>query len=219
MRVVKWIAQLLDSYLPFGTTSSGDEVPSAATTEPDHIYALCLGDAVTVTEPAASSAPVDAVTERLNDPAVAASLVTLRDNAELLSTLVHGLSSLIERSDTIMESVAGGVQEFKASGAAIRPEGTPSLAELGSVAGELSAAAPALTNVLQSPMVQPETIELLGMVAEAATEGADRARTNRTEVAGAFAALRALKDPEVARGLGLVIEIARSLGRRMGTAG
>ena len=87
---------------------------------------------MTVTEPAvpvSGSLPVDAVVERLNDPGVAASLVTLLDNAELLSTLVVGLGGLIERSDTIMDSVADGVAEFKASGAALRPEGSPSIAE------------------------------------------------------------------------------------------
>ncbi|MEM9042322.1 MAG: DUF1641 domain-containing protein [Actinomycetota bacterium] len=157
--------------------------------------------------------------ERLNDPAVAASLVTLLDNAELLSTLVIGLSALIERSETIVDSVAEGVHEFKAAGSDLRPEGAPSLAELGSVAGELTAAAPALSAVLSSAMVRPDTIELLSLVSEAATEGAERARTNQTEVGGPIAALKSLKDPNVARGLGLVIEIARSLGRRMDAAG
>ena len=176
---------------------------------------------MTVTEPASpgvSAEPVDAVVERLNDPAVAASLVTLLDNAELLSTLVIGLGGLIERSETIMDSVADGVHEFKASGAAIRPEGAPSLSELGSVAGELAAAGPALNAVLQSSMVKPETIALLSLVSDAATEGAERARIDRTEV-GPMGAVKALRDPEVQRGLGLVIEIARSLGRRVGTAG
>ncbi|MEL6890546.1 MAG: DUF1641 domain-containing protein [Actinomycetota bacterium] len=167
---------------------------------------------------ATGTAPVDAVVERLNDPGVAASLVTLLDNAELLSTLVVGLGGLIERSETIMDSVADGVQEFKASGAALRPEGAPSLAELGTVAGELSAAAPALSSVLNSAMVRPETIDLLSMVSEAATEGAERARTQGTEV-GPVGAVKALRDPEVQRGLGVVIEIARSLGRRMESSG
>ena len=56
--------------------------------------------------------PVDAVVERLNDPTVAASVVTLLDNAELLSTLVLGLSGLIERGDTIADSLAAGVAEL-----------------------------------------------------------------------------------------------------------
>jgi len=70
---------------------------------------------VALTEPSTSAQPIDAVAERLNDPAVAASLVTLLDNAELLSTLVLGLSGFVERGDMIMDAVADGVNEMKAA--------------------------------------------------------------------------------------------------------
>lgn len=60
------------------------------------------------------SAPIDAVEERLNDPTVAAALVTILDNAELLSTLILGLSGFVERGDTIIETVHEAVVEFKA---------------------------------------------------------------------------------------------------------
>lgn len=41
--------------------------------------------------------PVDAVIDRLNDPAVAAALVTVLDHAELLSSLVVELAAFMER--------------------------------------------------------------------------------------------------------------------------
>lgn len=163
----------------------------------------------------ATQAPSDAVVERLNDPAVAAALVTLLDNAELLSTLVLGLSGFVERGDMIMDAVAEGVQDFKKAGGA-KPSGDmPSLTELGSVAGQLASSAPALEGVLNSSMVEPETIALLSQFSEAATEGAANARANNTRVEGIRSAVKTLKDPEVQRGLGLLVEIARSLGRRM----
>lgn len=165
--------------------------------------------------PAAVGTPADAVLERLNDPGVAAALVTLLDNAELLSTLVLGLSGLMERGDMIMDAVAEGVHDFKAS----RGDGTgpelPSLSELGTVAGELAEARPALQGVLSSAMVQPDTIALLSEFSEAATEGAANARAKGTEVGGLRSLYGATKDPEVRRGLGLLVEISRSLGRRM----
>ena len=68
-------------------------------------------------------------------------------------------------------------------------------------------------------MARPETVQLLSDVSDAATEGVARARANDTRVTGAFAALKTLKDPEVQRGLGVLVEISRSLGRRMGQAG
>lgn len=157
--------------------------------------------------------PSDAVAERLDDPATAAALVTLLDHAELLSTLVVGLSGFVERGEVIMDSLADGVREYKSS----RPAGpgAPSLAELGEVARELADAGPALRQVLSSPMVRPETIQLLGAFSAAATEGAATARADGTRI-GALGALRSLRDPEVQRGLGVLTEIARALGRHLG---
>lgn len=162
----------------------------------------------------ASNAPVTAVTERLNDPAVAASLVTILDNAELLSTLVLGLSGLMERGDMIMDAVAEGVGDMKA--AALNGDSNlPSPAEFGAIAGQLSAAGPLLSNVLESSIAQPETIAVLSDLSEAAAEGRANAIANNTRIDGIRGALRVLKDPEVQQGLGLLVEIARSLGRRL----
>ena len=54
------------------------------------------------------------------------------------------------------------------------------------------------------------------MLSEAATEGAAVARANDTEITGVISAAKTLRDPEVQKGLGFIIEIARSIGRRMG---
>jgi hypothetical protein len=172
---------------------------------------------MTATEAVASTRsaePIDAVAERLNDPAVAASLVTLLDNAELLSTLVLGLSGFISRGEMIVDSLAEGLNDIRTVSAS-RPEGTPTLADLRTVTSELVEAAPALRQVLSSAMTQPATIDLLSMLSEAAVEGAEAARRNHTEVKGPFGALKAMKEPEVQRGLGLLIEISRALGRRL----
>lgn len=172
-----------------------------------------------MTEPAAQhaagSAPVDAVMERLNDPGVAASLVTLLDNSELLSTLVLGLSGLVERGDLIMDAVAEGVGDMKAAAKDQNGSGElPSISELGAVAGQLSAAAPLLTNVLESSIATPESIAVLSDLADAAAEGQRNAIANNTRVDGVRGAMKTLKDPEVQQGLGVLVEIARSLGRR-----
>ncbi len=159
--------------------------------------------------------PLDAVTERLDDPAVAASLVTLLDNAELLSTLVLGLSGLIARSESIMDSVAEGIHDARAAGAG-RPDDAPSLAELAGVARELADAAPLLQDVLNSSMARHETVELLSLVSEAAVEGAATARTTDSQI-GTLGLMKALRDDDVQRGLGLVIEISRSLGKKLDT--
>lgn len=161
-----------------------------------------------------SAQPIDVLAERLNDPGVAASLVTLLDNAELLSTLVLGLSGFISRSEMIVDSLAEGLNDIRTVSAS-RPAGLPSLEDLKTISAELLEAAPILRQVLASSMTSPATIELLSTISESAVEGAERARANQTQVKGAFGALKAMKEPEVQRGLGMLIEIARALGRRL----
>lgn len=178
--------------------------------------------AMTATEASAehqTHQPVDAVMERLNDPAIAASLVTLLDNAELLSTLVLGLSGFIERSDVVMDAIADSVAEFKASGGPLSDASELSvLREAATVARQAAASAPLLSQILDSSMARPETVQLLSDVSDAATEGVARARADDTRVTGALSALKTLKDPEVQRGLGILVEISRALGRRLGQA-
>lgn len=160
--------------------------------------------------------PVDAVVDRLNDPAVAASLVTLLDNADLLSTLVLGLSGMLARGDTIIESITDGVNEMKSNGFVNPNDLTlPTPAEVTGLVSAMSRATPVITDVLDSSMVSSDTVDLLSLLSAAATEGAANARQHDTSVRGARATLRALKDPDVARGIGMFVEIARALGRRL----
>ncbi len=184
--------------------------------------------------------PVDAVTERLNDPAVAASLVSLLDNVEMLSTLVTGLNEFFERGDTIIDSVASGVREFKDARAAggssfdltkfsadakalmsTLNEAMPVLREalplLHDALPVLNEALPTVRQLLSSGMVNDEVIELLATVSTSAVEGARAARANDTTVKGVLGTLKALKDPDVQRGMGLLVEIAKALGTNIKT--
>lgn len=143
-------------------------------------------------------------------------MVTLLDNSELLSTLVLGLAGFMERGDMIMDAVAEGVNDMKAASSA--GSGTtelPSVNEMATLAGQLGNATPLLGQLLDSPIARPETIGVLAALSEAASEGVENAAKNNTEVSGAFGALRALKDPEVAKGLGVFLEIAKALGKRV----
>lgn len=159
--------------------------------------------------------PADVIRERLNDPVVAASMVTILDNAELLSTLVIGLAGFLERGDMIMDAVAESVHDMKAAGGPIPSNvDLPSLTELGTLAGQLGHATPLIGQLIASPIARPETVEVLARLSEAASEGMATAAQNNTQVSGAFGALRALKDPDVGKGLGVFLEIAKALGKR-----
>jgi len=114
-----------------------------------------------------------------------------------------------------MDAVAEGVNDIKVARAeSSATTELPSVSELATLAGQLGGASPLLGQLLDSPIARPETIGVLSSLSEAAAEGMANAEQNKTEVSGAFGALRALKDPEVARGLGVFLEIAKALGKR-----
>ena len=166
----------------------------------------------------AAVSPSEAVAERLNDPAVAASLVTILDHAELLSTLVLGLGGFLERGDQVIGALAEAVGDLKAAGAGQQLSDLPKLADVASATKLLVDSAPTLQGVLQSSLAQPESVAMVSMFAEAANEGLNNARRSGARVDGVRGAMRTLKDPDVQRGLGILVEIARALGRRAGSA-
>lgn len=157
--------------------------------------------------------PIDDVLERLNDPVVAESVMTVLDNAELLSTLIKGLGAFVERGDLIMDSLADSVGELKAVANTNQvPAGK--LGELGAVAGQLSDALPVFSALLDSSMAAPQTIDFLAKMTDAATEGSERASSEGIKIKGLRGAVKSMKDPDIQRGMGLMMEIARSVGQK-----
>lgn len=173
---------------------------------------------------AVAQPPIEAVTERLNDPATAASLLALLDHVDLLSTLVTGLHEFFERGDTIIESLASGAAEIRnaraVEGVKIDIKGAIDQAKAGAALladalPTLRQALPALTRLVQSGVISDQLIDVLGMVGASAVEGTQHAKAKGTTVMGIRGTMKALKDPEVARGMGLLVEIAKSLGTRL----
>jgi hypothetical protein len=157
---------------------------------------------------ATPSAAVDGLAARLADPEVAASLHLLLDNAATLAFTVEALDGFLRRGDVIAESLSAGVRDVLPA--------IGDLEEVAAQAGAVAARTPelfaAFEALVASGMLRPQVLEVLGTLAGALVEGADRARQEGTSV-GLFGAVRALRDPDVARGLGLLVEVARALGR------
>lgn len=167
-------------------------------------------------EPIPTERPSDAVLARLDDPVVADNLLLLLDNLDSLAFLALGLSGLLERGDTITQSLADGV-------AMLRPvdgEGPP-LEQLRETAQEGLAAGQLLLDnmdrveqALTSDLLAPATLDVLGDAAGALVEAKDAAARRQPEVTGPLALLKVLRDPEVQQGLQFVLELSRAFGRR-----
>jgi hypothetical protein len=166
--------------------------------------------------------PGDDLIQRLDDPQIASSLAVILDHADLLATLIVGLDGLLRRAEVIGDSLASGVaevRELSASSNGQRPWPSVDVAALSDTVTRLSAAVvdatPALDRLLHSPLTDPQTADVLAQVGEALLEGKRAAAEDPRGPKGVFALMRVTKDPDVSRGLGFMIQIARAFGRKL----
>ncbi len=165
-----------------------------------------------------ADARLDALKQQLDDPRVAAAISQLLDHADLLALLVSGLDTLIRRSETVSDSVIAGLNDLR-TGAAAPMLDLASIgqltASLTTLAKVLAASTPALERLIESDLVAPATVDTVALAGRALAAGHARAQQNNTTVSGIRAALKLLKDPDIARGLGLLSEVARGLGQEL----
>jgi Protein of unknown function (DUF1641) len=166
--------------------------------------------------------PGDDLIQRLDDPQVASSLAVILDHADLLATIIMGIDGVLRRADVIGDSLASGVAEVRELAAASngqRPWPRIDVAALSDSVTRLSAAVvdatPTLDRLLHSPLTDPQTADVLAEVGEALLEGKRAAAEDPRGPKGVFALMRVTKDPDVSRGLGFMIQIARAFGRRL----
>ncbi len=84
--------------------------------------------------------------------------------------------------------------------------------QLGTIIPTLAAASPAINRILESPIVEPEPIDILSETAVALVDGLKAAEAKKTRL-GLRGLLRATRDKDVQRGLGFVVEVAKVFGR------
>ncbi len=169
-----------------------------------------------------AESPGDEVIARLDDPRIASSLSLILDHADLLATLIVGLDGMLRRADVIGDSLASGVAEVRglaASGNGRRPWPTIDIGALSDSITRLSAAVvdatPAIETLLHSALTDPQTVQILAEAGEALLEGKQAATADPRGPKGVFALMRVTKDPDVSRGLGFMIHIARAFGRQL----
>ncbi|MBL8930288.1 MAG: DUF1641 domain-containing protein [Kineosporiaceae bacterium] len=159
-----------------------------------------------------SSTPADQLRARLDDPQVAASLNALLDNVDVLALLIQMVNGVLQRGDTITESLSAALHEVRGAtghGPGYLVEPTRKLVE------DAPAIADAATALIDSGMLRREVVDLLGRFANAAVDGVRTAERNHTSLGGVLPTVRALRDPDVARGMGMLIEVARSIGKTL----
>jgi hypothetical protein len=152
--------------------------------------------------------------DRLSEPRVSASLNVLLDNVELLAVMVTGIDGLARKGEVIGDTLAVVLSELRAAGAATGLDLRVTSHQLATLIPTLADASPTINRVLDSPIVDPEPIAVLSDAAQALVVGLQAARANQTRV-GLGGALRSMRDPDVQRGMGFLIEVAKAFGRQL----
>lgn len=155
---------------------------------------------------------VERLLDRLNDPRTARSLNTLLDNVELLCVIVCGLDGLARKGEVIGDTLAEVLHEARAAGRATGLDPIETSRQLATIIPTLADASPAINRILESPILEPEPIEVLSETAVALVNGLKAAQANDTKV-GIRGLMKATKDEDVQRGLGFLVEVARVFGR------
>jgi hypothetical protein len=170
---------------------------------------------VTSDAPGGSSVPAaassdDALVAALSDPQVRASLAVLAQNAPTLAFLVTAGNELLGRSRDIVDNVSDRIQQVRDGVGGTDSSQLESYTGLVKAFGEAS---PTVQAFLQSPVLQPEVVDVIGRLGEAAAE-ADRATRGRTTSISVWQLWRELrKDPQMGQTMAFGVEFAKAFGR------
>jgi hypothetical protein len=167
---------------------------------------------MTVTDtspPVPATEPTDPLAVALADPEVRQALAVIAANAPDLAVLVLASKALLGRSRDILDNVNERVEYLRE---VIDPDEVTQYLELRQ---SLREALPTIEGFLQSPILRPEIVEIVGRAGEAALEA--EARTSQVParpVGSVFALLKQLKDPQLQETITYALEFAKAFGRQ-----
>jgi hypothetical protein len=163
------------------------------------------------------AANTDALDAMLEDPEIRQSLAVIVANAPTLAALASMGTALLQRGPEISDNVNGIVQSLRSGEGGQQMgdvrEAVSSLAKLAPVAETLSTHTETIQGLLDSAILRPEIVQVVGTFGEAALEADKRTRGKQAEVGSIFALNKILKEPEVQETLAYFVEFARVFGK------
>ncbi len=164
------------------------------------------------------SANTDALDAMLADPEIRQSLAVIVANAPTLAALAAMGTGLLQRGPELTDNINQIVLQLRAdadvdggrSGQLRSAVGA--LAQLAPIAETLATRKETIQGFLDSAILRPEIVQVVGTFGEAALEADKRTRGKQVEVGGIFALNKLLKEPEVQDTLAFLVEFARVFG-------
>jgi hypothetical protein len=164
--------------------------------------------------PGTSGRSADLLLEKLQDPKVAESLVSLLEKSQVLN-------DFLERSEVMLNSITKGVGDLGRVGVATLSKTFQSveLNDIKAAGGQLQAMIPAVRDFMaelgslkESGFFDPEVVKVFGRTARAMSAAARDPDAHSDDTYGIFSVGSLLKDPEIARTLNFFISFARHFG-------
>jgi uncharacterized protein YjgD (DUF1641 family) len=174
-----------------------------------------------VSNPNTGADPLEAM---MADPEIRQSLAVIVANAPTLAALASMSSLLLQRGPEITDNINGLVRDLREhtsdnGGPGSLGQAVSSLAELAPLAPALAARTDTITGFLDSSILQPEIVDVISRVGEAALAADMATRGQQAEVGGIFAILKELKDPRVQETLAFLFAFAKVFGQQQSQAG
>ena len=164
--------------------------------------------------PGTSGRSVDVLVEKLQDPEVVHSLVSLLEKSQMLN-------DFLDRGEAMLNSISKGVGELGRVGVGTLSKTFESvdLDELKAASQNLPAMIPALRefarelgSLKDAGFFEPEVVKIIGQTGRALSAAARDPEARSDQGYGLLSLPGLLKDPEVARSFNFIISFARHFG-------
>jgi hypothetical protein len=154
----------------------------------------------------------------LADPEIRQSLAVLVANAPTIAALAAMGTALLQRGPELSDNINGIVQSLRDSQGSNRAKelqaAVGALSQLAPMAETLATRSETVQGLLDSAILRPEIVQVVGTFGEAALEADKRTRGKQVEVGSIFALNKVLKEPDVQETLAFFVEFARVFGKR-----
>jgi uncharacterized protein YjgD (DUF1641 family) len=154
----------------------------------------------------------DALAAMLADPEIRQSLAVIVANAPTLAALASISTGLLQRGPEIADNINGLVRDLRSESG--EGEGVSGVLPL---VGALGNRADTITTLLDSAVLQPEVIEVIGRLGAAAQAADEQTAGKTVTVGGIFSILGKLKDPNVQETLAFLFAFADVFGQSQRT--
>lgn len=151
----------------------------------------------------------DPLAAMLADPEIRQSLAVIVANAPTLAALASISSGLLQRGPEIADNINGLVRDLRSE----HGEGEGGIGGVLPLVTSLGNRADTITTLLDSAVLQPEVIEVIGRLGAAAQEADSQTAGKTVAVGGIFSILGKLKDPNVQETLAFLFAFADVFGQ------